>query len=172
MARPLDLTRIRRALSELDRIAAEHPEICQESGSWSEEDVARLLERPKTGAPAKERVAQLRARRMAQGIKRITFFCNPDAQAALQALRAAQPDRTVDDNICAALITASQATARPTASVNAKPAPESLPLFQSAHTEPAPPLTCVNADQHSLIEGGSLKVEPGKVGSTIKENGE
>lgn len=46
--------------------------------------------------------------------------------------------------------------------VEAKTAPESLPLFEPAPTENAPPLTCVNADQHSTVEGGSVKGEPAK----------
>ncbi len=36
---------------------------------------------------------------------------------------------------------------------SAQTAPESLPLFE-------PPLTCINADLNSLIEGGSVKVGP------------
>lgn len=36
----------------------------------------------------------------------------------------------------------------------------SLPPFEPDFTEPAPPLTCINADLNSLVEGGSVKVEP------------
>jgi hypothetical protein len=54
---------------------------------------------------------------------------------------------------------------RPTPPVDAKPAPESLPLFAPASTGSEPPLTCINADQHSLIEGGSVKGEPADTGA-------
>jgi len=104
MPRPVDFPRVRRALAALDRIAAEHPEICQGVGQWDESAVENIV----MATPAKERVAAYRARRAAQGIKRVTFFCSPEAQEALRHLREAQPGNTVDETICAALVVAVQ----------------------------------------------------------------
>lgn len=41
--RPLDLARIKRALANLDRIAADHPELCGDGPKWTEDDVAEII---------------------------------------------------------------------------------------------------------------------------------
>ena len=41
--RPLDLARIKRALANLDRIAADHPELCGNGPAWTEDDVAEII---------------------------------------------------------------------------------------------------------------------------------
>ena len=41
--RPLDLARIKRALANLDRIAADHPELCADGPAWTENDVAEII---------------------------------------------------------------------------------------------------------------------------------
>ena len=138
MPKTIDLPRIRRALSELDRIAAEHPELCQHQGQWDEKEVEEMI----MGTPAKERVAQLRARREAQGIKRITFFCDPNAQTALLALRKEQPDLTVDATICAALIAA---VTEPPVIASLPAIPAALPLFQPDSTDGETPPLSVDA---------------------------
>jgi len=100
MTRPVDLPRIRRALAELDRIAAEHPEICQGVGQWDEKAVENIV----MGTPAKERVRAMRERLAAKGIKRESFFLTPAARAALTELREQHPEQTRDRLLCDALI--------------------------------------------------------------------
>ena len=109
MGAVIDLPRIRRALSELDRIAEAHPEMCQGIGQWTEQEVEKLL----MGTPAKDRVKAMRERRAAQGIKREVFFATPEAQAALAELRALRHDQTRDNILCDALLTTLAAYAAP-----------------------------------------------------------
>ena len=93
MSKTIDLPRIRRALSELDRIAAEHPEYCQHQGQWNETAVKELVMR----TPAKERVAKYRDRLRADGHWRLTAHLSADAKAALDHLRQAHPDLTINE---------------------------------------------------------------------------
>lgn len=93
MARVIDLPRIRRALSELDRIAAEHPEMCQHQGQWDETAVKEML----MSKPAKERVAEYRDRIRAKGHARLAAYITPDAKTSLDQLRRAHPDLTLND---------------------------------------------------------------------------
>ena len=101
MACPVDLPRIRRALSELDRIAAEHPEICYRGQPWSN-DMAQLQEIIMT--PGKERIAKYRAKQREKGLKTVNVFLAPEAQAALNKLQAERPDATMGDVISDALV--------------------------------------------------------------------
>lgn len=39
----LDLARIKRALANLDKIAADHPELCGNGPAWTEDDVAEIV---------------------------------------------------------------------------------------------------------------------------------
>ena len=41
--RSLDLARIKRALANLDKIAADHPELCGNGPAWTEDDVAEII---------------------------------------------------------------------------------------------------------------------------------
>ncbi len=109
MGAVIDLPRIRRALSELDRIAAEHPEMCQGIGQWTEKEVEKII----MGTPAKDRVKAMRERLAAQGIKREVFFATPWAQAALAELRALRPDQTRDAILCDAVISLLAAHEKP-----------------------------------------------------------
>ena len=100
MGAVIDLPRIRRALAELDRIAAAHPEMCQGLGQWTEKEVEKII----MGTPAKDRVRAMRERLAAQGIKREVFFATARAQAALAELRALRPDQTRDNILCDAIL--------------------------------------------------------------------
>ena len=100
MGAVFDLPRIRRALAELDRIVAAHPEMCQGLGQWTEKEVEKMI----MGTPAKDRVKAMRERLAAQGIKREVFFATPEAQTALAELRALRPDQTRDNILCDAVI--------------------------------------------------------------------
>lgn len=93
MPKTIDLPRIRRALSELDRIAAEHPEYCQHQGQWNETAVKEMV----MGTPAKERVAAYRDRLRADGNWRLSAHLSADAKAALDQLRQSHPDLTINE---------------------------------------------------------------------------
>ncbi len=141
MSAVIDLPRIRRALSELDRIATEHPEICQGLGQWDEKAVAGIV----TGKPGSERQAEYRRKLAAQGIKREVFFATPEAQTALAELRALRPDQTRDNILCDALLMM-LATQR---------APENtLPAVSAAPVEPdstgSPPVDSA-VDRHAAL---------------------
>lgn len=101
MARPVDLPRIRRALAELDKIAAEHPEIRHRGQPWSN-DMSQLQEVIMT--PGKERIAKYRAKQKAMGLKTVNVFLTPAAQVALNKLQAERPDATMGDVISDALV--------------------------------------------------------------------
>ena len=103
MERPADLPRIRRALSELDRIAVEHPEICYRGQPWAN-DMNQLQETIMT--PSKQRIAKYRAKQREKGMKTVNVFLTPDAQAALHRLQAERPDATMGDVISDALLSA------------------------------------------------------------------
>lgn len=92
MPRPVDLPRVRHALAELDRIAAEHPELCQGQGQWNEQEVKKIM-----GTPVAERVKAYRRRLCEQGRTRISVFLTPEAHAALLALRARYPNTPIND---------------------------------------------------------------------------
>ena len=98
MSRPVDLPRVRRALAELDRIAAEHPELCQGEGHWNEKEVQRIM-----GTPAKDRVRAYRTRLLEQGNTRLSIFLTPDASAVLTTLRTRYPDKSINDIISSVL---------------------------------------------------------------------
>ena len=103
MARPVDLPRIRRALAELDKIAAEHPEIRHRGQPWSN-DMSQLQEVIMT--PGKERIAKYRAKQREKGLKTVNVFLTPEAQAALNKLQSERPDATMGDVISDALLIA------------------------------------------------------------------
>jgi signal-transduction protein with cAMP-binding, CBS, and nucleotidyltransferase domain len=93
MARLIDLPKIRRALSELDRIAAEHPEYCQRQGQWTENAVREIVMR----TPDRLRTAKYRDRLRANGNWRLTAHLSAEAKAALDRLRQAHPDLTINE---------------------------------------------------------------------------
>lgn len=98
MPRPVDLPRIRRALAALDRIATEHPELCQGHGHWDEKEVNKIM-----GTPANERVRAYRARLRENGNTRISVFLTQDANTVFSALRARYPQKTINDIISGVL---------------------------------------------------------------------
>ena len=83
MARPIELTRIRSALSRLDQIAAEHPEYCQHQGQWDEKEVENMIMR----TPTKDRMVTYRKRLKADGYLAINTYLTPEAKVALDRLR-------------------------------------------------------------------------------------
>lgn len=129
MSAVVDLPRARRALAELDRIAAAHPEMCQGIGQWDEKTVEKII----MGTPAKDRVKAMRERLAARGIKREIFFATPEAQTALAELRALHPDKTRDNILCDAVINLLAAQRAPDPMPVVPPAPvdpDTLPLFE------------------------------------------
>ena len=97
MPRPIDLPRIRRALSELDRIATEHPELCQGGARWV--DNLDALETAIVGTPARERSAAYKSRLKEKGYRQISIFLSPAAQDRLTKLVADYPSQSVGDII-------------------------------------------------------------------------
>ena len=96
MNRPIDLPRARRALAELDRIAAEHPELCRGGERWA--DNIDALERA-MGTPAKIRTAAYKGRLREKGYKQISVFLSPQAQERLAKLAENAPDKSIGDII-------------------------------------------------------------------------
>lgn len=89
----INLPVIRRALSNLDRIAAEHPEYCQHQGQWDEKAVEKIL----MATPVNERVSAYRNRLQAGGRWRLSAFITPDARESLNRLRKEYPDLAIND---------------------------------------------------------------------------
>ncbi len=148
----IDLPRVRRALAALDKIAADHPEICQGIGNWDEETVAKILHTP-GGTPAKERVAAHRRRLAEQGIKREIFFASPEAQTALAQLREMFQDKTRDQIFNDAILNL-LAVHRPepppiTESVSRNHV-ENLELFSAENKTPPHPVINAERDQQIL----------------------
>jgi ElaB/YqjD/DUF883 family membrane-anchored ribosome-binding protein len=96
----VDLPRIRRALSELDRIAAEHPEYCQHQGQWDEQEVEKLL----MGTPVKERMKAYRSRLKERGHKQVSMYLTPEAVALIDELRQQHPDQSVGELVSNRLV--------------------------------------------------------------------
>lgn len=98
MPRPIDLPRIRRALANLDRIAARHPEYCQHQGEWDEAEVKKLM-----GTPTTERMKAYRGRLRAQGWKQVAMFLSPEAVSRLEELRREFPEKSIGEIVSDAL---------------------------------------------------------------------
>ena len=98
--RQIDLPRIQRALAELDRIAAAHPELLGDGPKWTAEAVEEAM------TPAKERMKAFRQRRIEQGYRRISFFADQRTRDALEALRARAGDKTIDEILSEVLLDA------------------------------------------------------------------
>lgn len=99
MPRPMDLLRIRRALKQLDRIAAEHPDYCQHRGQWTETKVEKML----MGTPVNERMKAYRARLRERGWKQVAMYLSPDALKRLDELRQQHPEKSVGELVSAEL---------------------------------------------------------------------
>lgn len=98
MSAVVDLPRIRRALSALDKLAADNPDRCQGVGTWTESAVEEII----MGTPTKERVAQYRARLRDKGYRGIYIFAPESAIEKLKAL-AESTGLTYGDLIAVAL---------------------------------------------------------------------
>lgn len=96
----IDLPRVRRALSALDQIAAEHPELRQGSGRWAD----HLEELDRMTKPAKNRMQAYRARLRERGWRQVAMFLNPEALARLDQLRQQHPDSSIGELVSAALV--------------------------------------------------------------------
>ena len=79
MKKPIDFAAVRTARENLDRIAAEHPEL---RGQSTAEDWERVLSGLNDGA---ERQRKLTERRIAAGMVRAGVWLHRDALTALQA---------------------------------------------------------------------------------------
>lgn len=101
MPRPIDLPRIRSALSELDRIATEHPELRQCDVRLANNIDA--LETAIVGTPAKDRSAAYKNRLREKGYRQVSIFLSPEAQTRLKQLIADYPNRSVGDVVSSAL---------------------------------------------------------------------
>ena len=97
MSAVIDLPRARRALAELDRIAADRG-LRPGAGHFTEEDVRAML-----NLTAAERQRAFRERKRAAGWIRRGINLSPDAQVALEAIRA-RDGVTVDEAVRAALV--------------------------------------------------------------------
>ena len=98
MTAVLDLPRISRALSALDKLAADHPERCQRVGTWTESAAEEML----MGTSGKDRAAQYRARLRDKGYRGIYIFAPESAVEKLRAL-SESTGMTYGDLISAAL---------------------------------------------------------------------
>ena len=73
MNKIVDLVRVRKALTELDRLAAEHPERCNRDGpKWA--DNLDELDKMTMGTPTKTRIKEYRARLREKGYKASTVY--------------------------------------------------------------------------------------------------
>ena len=97
----VDMGRVRKALSELDRLAAEHPELCNPSGPrWA--DNLDELDKLTMGTPVKTRIKDYRARLRAKGYRAATVYLTAAAHERLLRL-SQQADLAYGDLIGLAL---------------------------------------------------------------------
>ena len=81
----VDMGRVRKALSELDRLAAEHPELCNPSGPrWA--DNLDELDKLTMGTPVKTRIKDYRARLRAKGYRGVMVYLTADGYDRLARL--------------------------------------------------------------------------------------
>lgn len=81
----VDMGRVRKALSELDKLVAEHPELCDRNGPrWA--DNLDELDKLTMGTPAKTRIKDYRARLRAKGYKAATVYLTATAHERLLRL--------------------------------------------------------------------------------------
>ena len=107
----------------------------------------------KMRAANRRRSERQRAKRVEAGRAALTVWIPANLQKQIVELAAAESATTSDIAEQVLIAGLSALATRPTETVEATPAPESLPLFD-------PPLTGINADLNSTVEGGSVKGEP------------
>lgn len=117
----------------------------------------------KVRAANRRRSERQRARRVSAGRMAFTVWIPATLQRQIADIATAESATTsaIAERLFIAGINALAETAR-NSPVEAQGAPVSLPLFEPVSTEAEPPLTCINADLNSLVEGGSVKGEPDK----------
>ena len=81
----VDMGRVRKALAELDKLVAEHPELCNRNGpKWA--DHLPELEKLTMGTPVKQRIKDYRARLRAKGYRSTTVYLSAAAHERLLRL--------------------------------------------------------------------------------------
>ena len=81
----VDMGRVRKALSELDKLVAEHPELCDRNGPrWA--DNLDELDKLTMGTPVKTRIKDYRARLRAKGYRAATVYLDSPTHALLLRL--------------------------------------------------------------------------------------
>lgn len=81
----VDMTRVRKALAELDRLVAENPERCKSDGPrWA--DNLPELDTLTMGTPVKQRIIEYRQRLREKGYKAATVYLSADAHERLLRL--------------------------------------------------------------------------------------
>jgi hypothetical protein len=103
-------------------------------------------------ASAKRRADRQRLRKLESGKVQVNHWLPANAKSRLDAL-ATELNASPSEVVTAAIM--SYVPTSPSS-----PAFFTYPAPRPDSTATAPPLTCINADQHSTIEGGSVKVEP------------
>lgn len=100
MTQVIDLPRVRRALDELDRIAAEHPE------AFAPDRLRLLTENLEETLmhPPRNRMKAYRDRQVERGMKRITIAISREAAQALQALQAVGRYKSAGEVVSHALL--------------------------------------------------------------------
>ena len=100
MSKVVNLEGISKALSNLDELAAAHPERCQGVGQWDEQSVEALI----MGTPNKERSRAFRERKRESGHKQVNVILTPEAVKRLEDIQTERPDLTISDLLSAALV--------------------------------------------------------------------
>lgn len=102
MPRSIDLPRVRQALAELDRIAAEHPEIIGKGEPWADnlDELHKVIT-----MDTNQRIAEYRARQRDKGMRRISIFLSPEASEALEALQRVYPGQPIGEIVSRSLVT-------------------------------------------------------------------
>lgn len=110
MNKVVDLVRARKALTELDRLVAEHPERCKRGGpKWA--DNLEELDKLTMGTPVKTRIKDYRARLRAKGYKASTVYLSGPAHERL--LRLSQQAGLAYGDLIGLALEQYEATAQP-----------------------------------------------------------
>ena len=99
MNQVVDLPRYRRACAALDQLVADHPELCQGGGRWSD----NLEELDRMTTPVNERMQAYRERLRDRGHKQVAMFLSESATVRLDELRKQFPDITIGEIVGVAL---------------------------------------------------------------------
>ena len=97
----IDLEKIKKTRIDLADIVRRYPRLCEGSGNWANE--LNQLE-DIVLATQNERMAKYRNKQREKGLKPITIYINPQAQAVLDRLQYESPEATMGDLISDSLI--------------------------------------------------------------------